>query len=66
MEPKTNYSIGNDELDKPRCRFNFEWYDTNGVYQIVETQDVQEAQIIMSLLSGESCLADYEVDTSRD
>lgn len=57
----TVYDIDTDDNGK-RFRATFEWYDTKDKYHIVETQDIDEAQIIMSLLSGESCLADYEAD----
>jgi hypothetical protein len=45
---------------KQLCKFNFEWIDKNDERQVVNTDDLETAQTVISLLSGEICLADLE------
>lgn len=62
IDVKTSYDIGIDEDNKPTCKFIFQWFDNAGMFHDVNTNDIDEAQIVMSLLSGETCIADYEED----
>jgi hypothetical protein len=54
------YNIQLDENHKSKQRFIFEWYDINGIYHIVETTDMDEAETVLGLLSGNICLGDLE------
>ena len=59
MNNTTQYDIKVNE-NGPQQRFVFEWYDKNNEYHIVETINMEEAQTILGLLSGEICLGDLE------
>lgn len=54
-----NYDIKR-EGTKQLCKFHFEWTDVNDVEQVVDTDDIELAQTIIGLLTGEICLADLE------
>ena len=58
---KHDYEIKRDkQTGKRLCRFYFEWVNASGVNERVETDDLEFAQTVIDLLSGETCLADLE------
>lgn len=60
-EMSKDYTIKRDETTgKQLCKFKFEWVNENGVIENVETDDLETAQTVIDLLSGEICLADLE------
>jgi hypothetical protein len=57
----TDYEIKRDEkTGKQICKFKFAWVDKNGKHQVIETDDLEAAQTVIDLLSGEVCLSDLE------
>lgn len=56
---KKNYNI-KIHNGKKLCNFTFEWVNEKGVKEKIETEDMETAQTIINLLSGETCLADLE------
>lgn len=58
MKPE-NYNVGLDENGK-RFRVVIEWYNEKGEFFIKQSKDIEEAETILGLLSGNISFADLE------